>query len=161
MVMRPSEVRLHSIPVLTRLGFVVFSSDILVPEGSGRFSLSSSAPEVVAYSIGDYVAPKEFEIVTGPNQLEPSPSSQLIPSPLHLTLLAWSHPRYRGMGVALHLYLDTFAYVAREGVLVLISDVLEGFFERIVFASPFWKKVYELGTPSPLPLSPHLNFNQV
>jgi GNAT superfamily N-acetyltransferase len=71
-------------------GFVALATEKL--EHVKEISPVQAGAEVVAYCIGDYVAADNFEVVT-----------------------AWVHPRYRGFGVAVDLYLRTMSEIERRG----------------------------------------------
>lgn len=71
-------------------GFVSLATNRL--EHAKEISPVQAGSEVVAYCIGDYVAKDNFEVVT-----------------------AWVHPRYRGFGLAVQLYVNTMEEIERRG----------------------------------------------
>ena len=103
-------------------GFAVFAS---VPEPdvtdatstmvveSIKSGTGASNKELVAYSIGDYVAPDDFEVIT-----------------------AWVHPNYRSFGLALDLYKQTALRVYATGGRFVTFDMLLGSVEHLTRTSP-------------------------
>lgn len=80
----------------------------VIKSGSG-----ASNKEIVAYSIGDYVAPDDFEVIT-----------------------AWVHPNYRSFGLALDLYKQTAYRVHATGGRFVTFDMLLGTVEHLTRTSP-------------------------
>lgn len=103
-------------------GFAVFAS---VPEPDATDATSAmvvesiksgsgaSNKEIVAYSVGDYVAPDDFEVIT-----------------------AWVHPNYRSFGLALDLYKQTALRVYATGGRFVTFDMLLGSVEHLTRTSP-------------------------
>ena len=80
----------------------------VLKSGSG-----ASNREIVAYSIGDYIAPDDFEVIT-----------------------AWVHPNYRSFGLALDLYKKTAYRVWATGGRFVTFDMLLGSVELLTRTSP-------------------------
>jgi hypothetical protein len=78
--------------------------------------------EIVAYCIGDYIAPDDFEVIT-----------------------AWVHPNYRSFGLALELYKRTAYRLSKTGARFVTFDMLLGTVEHLFSTSPALKLLHSLG----------------
>ena len=83
---------------------------------------SSSNRDVVAYCIGDYIAPDDFEVVT-----------------------AWVHPNYRSFGLALELYKRTAYRLWNSKACFVTFDMLLGTVEHLTKLSPALNILHKLG----------------
>lgn len=103
-------------------GLVVFAS---IPEedttestnemvsSSLKSGAGASNKEIIAYSMGDYIAPDDYEVIT-----------------------AWVHPNYRSFGLALDLYKRTAYRLWETNAKFVTFDMLLGTVEHITKMSP-------------------------
>eukprot|EP01127_Copromyxa_protea_P023755 TRINITY_DN9050_c0_g1_i1.p1 TRINITY_DN9050_c0_g1~~TRINITY_DN9050_c0_g1_i1.p1 ORF type:complete len:228 (-),score=29.49 TRINITY_DN9050_c0_g1_i1:23-706(-) len=103
-------------------GFVILGKDQTERDENGLLMLTTRQPYIVSYCIGDYVAKDRYEIVT-----------------------AWSHNNYRGLGCANKLYLETIRVVEKEGVEILLMDIITGAWDKITRSNSMIQLFTDLG----------------